>query len=109
VDLAAEAGGNCEVTQPGQTLDHHGVTIHGPLNLPGTGAVHASQMYARNVANFVAPMIKDGQLKIDTSDEVIRAALVTHDGQVLHEPTRAALGIPSPTSTTAVQPTGVTA
>ena len=108
VDLAAEAGGNCEVTQPGQTIDHHGVTIHGPLNLASTGAVHASQMYARNVTNFLAPLLKDGALNIDTSDEVIRAALVTHEGQILHEPTRMALGIASPASTTAPQPAGPT-
>ena len=111
VDLAAEAGGNCEVTQPGQTIEHHGVIVHGPLNLASSGAVHASQMYARNVTNFVTPLIKDGRLHIDTSDEVIRAALVTHGGQVLHEPTRAAMGL-APTTSTAgpvAQSTGVTA
>ena len=93
VDLAAEAGGNCEVTQPGRTIEHHGVIVHAPLDLPSTGAVHASQMYARNITNFVTPLIKDGRLNIDTSDEVVRATLVTHDGQVVHEPTRAAMGV----------------
>jgi NAD(P) transhydrogenase subunit alpha len=96
VDLAAEAGGNCELTQPGKTIEHNGVTIHAPLNLPSTGAVHASQMYARNIVNFVTPLVKDGQLTIDTTDEVIRGALVTHAGEVLHAPARATLASGSP-------------
>jgi NAD(P) transhydrogenase subunit alpha len=115
VDLAAEAGGNCELTQPGRTIEHHGVIVHGPLDLPGTGAVHASQMFARNVTNFLTSMIKDGRLNVDASDEVVRATLVTHDGQVVHEPTRVALGLTPSTSTStsapaaAAQPTGATA
>jgi NAD(P) transhydrogenase subunit alpha len=92
VDLAAEGGGNCELTQPGKTIEHAGVIIHAPLNLASSGAVHASQMYARNIVNLVAQFVKNGQVQIDTSDEVIRAALVTHQGEILHQPTKAALG-----------------
>ena len=92
VDMAAEAGGNCELTEPGKAVTHHGVTIHGPLNLPSSAAVHASQMYARNVTNFVLQLVKDGKVQIDLSDEVIRASLVTHQGQVVHESAKAAIG-----------------
>ncbi len=82
VDLAAEAGGNCELTQPGQTIEHGGVIIHGPLNLPSTASVHASQMYARNVTNLLKQIVKDGKLNLDFSDEIIKAACVTHNGEV---------------------------
>lgn len=71
VDLAAETGGNCELTVPGQTIGHGGVTIAGPLNLPSLGAVHASEMYARNVCNFVALFLKDGTLSFDWNDELL--------------------------------------
>jgi proton-translocating NAD(P)+ transhydrogenase subunit alpha len=91
VDLAAEAGGNCEATEPGRTIDLNGVTIHGPLNLPSTIPIHASQMYARNVSNFVMKMIQDGVLHLDLADELLRAPLITHRGEVLHEAARAAL------------------
>jgi NAD(P) transhydrogenase subunit alpha len=91
VDLAAEAGGNCELTQPGKTIEHNGVIIHGPLNLPGSGAIHASQMYARNITNFLTPLVKNGQLQLDLTDEIVRASLVTHEGQILHEAAKAAV------------------
>ena len=71
VDLAAETGGNCELTQPGRTIDSHGVTIDGPLNLASMGAQHASEMYARNVWNFVSLLLKDGTLAFDWSDELL--------------------------------------
>ncbi|CAN7238020.1 NAD(P) transhydrogenase subunit alpha [Pseudoxanthomonas sp. LjRoot168] len=71
VDLAAETGGNCELTRPGDTYAHHGVTIAGPLNLASLGAVHASEMYARNVLNFVALFVRDGALQFDWSDELL--------------------------------------
>jgi NAD(P) transhydrogenase subunit alpha len=91
VDLAAEAGGNCELTVPGKVIEHHGgVTVHGPTNLPSSAAVHASQLYARNIVAFVSQLVKDGNLRIDLSDEIIRAALVTHAGEVLHEPAKTA-------------------
>jgi len=83
VDLAAETGGNCELTQPGTTLEHHGVTILGPVNLPATVPLHASQMYARNVTSFLNHLVKDGKLQLDFTDEITRATCVTHDGKVL--------------------------
>ncbi|MDN5782880.1 MAG: NAD(P) transhydrogenase subunit alpha [Luteimonas sp.] len=71
VDLAAETGGNCELTQPGQTIEHGGVVIAGPLNLASSGALHASEMYARNVFNFVSLLLKDGALAFDWEDELL--------------------------------------
>ncbi len=71
VDLAAETGGNCELTRPGETLEHGGVTVAGPLNLASMGAVHASEMYARNVLNFVSLFVKDGALAFDWDDELL--------------------------------------
>jgi len=71
VDLAAETGGNCELTQPGDTIAHRGVTIAGPLNLASMGALHASEMYARNVYNFVSLLLKDGTLAFDWDDELL--------------------------------------
>ena len=71
VDLAAETGGNCELTQPGETVDSHGVAIAGPLNLASMGAQHASEMYARNVYNFVSLLLKDGALAFDWDDELL--------------------------------------
>lgn len=71
VDLAAETGGNCELTQPGRTIEHGGVTIAGPLNLASMGATHASEMFARNVFNFASLMLKDGALVFDWNDELL--------------------------------------
>ncbi len=71
VDLAAETGGNCEATEPGQTRDVGGVTVAGPLNLASMGAVHASEMFARNVYNFVVLFLKDGKLSFDWNDELL--------------------------------------
>jgi len=71
VDLAAETGGNCELTRPGETIDSGGVTIAGPLNLASSGALHASEMYARNVFNFVSLLLKDGALAFDWEDELL--------------------------------------
>ena len=77
VDLAAEAGGNCEGTQPGKTADVGGVIIHGPLNLPSTMPVHASQLYARNVSELLKLIVKDGALNVDLNDEIVKAARVS--------------------------------
>jgi NAD(P) transhydrogenase subunit alpha len=85
VDLAAEQGGNCALTVPGQEVVKHGVVIIGPLNLPSTVAFHASQMYARNVTSLLAHLMKEGQVQVDTTDEVTRGALVTHQGQIVHD------------------------
>ena len=91
VDLAAERGGNCELTQADQVISEHGVTIFGPTNLPSSVPYHASQMYARNVATFVAHLMKDKSLTIDMTDEITRETLVTRDGQVVHERLKAAV------------------
>lgn len=84
VDMAAEGGGNCELTVAGEDVDHGGVIIVGPLNLPSTLARHTSEMYARNVFNFIKPMIaEDGSLSIDWDDEVLDKSAVTRDGSVV--------------------------
>ena len=88
VDLLAEGGGNCELTRAGETVEHGGVRIIGPVNLPATVAYHASDMYARNLLNFIKPALKDGALTFDWNDEVFAAACVTHEGTIRHEPTR---------------------
>ena len=82
VDLAAETGGNCELTQPGREVREGGVAILGPLNLASTLPLHASQMYARNISSFAAQLIKDGALRLDFDDEIIRDTCVTHAGEV---------------------------
>jgi NAD(P) transhydrogenase subunit alpha len=88
VDLAAESGGNCELTVAGETVvTPNGVKILGPRNLPSELAQHASQMYARNLLNFLSPAIKNGELSIDWQDEVFAQSVLTHDGQVRHAPT----------------------
>jgi NAD(P) transhydrogenase subunit alpha len=85
VDLAAELGGNCALTEPGQTVVREGVTIVGSLNLPATMPVHASQMYSRNVWSFLTTIVKDGELELSFEDEIVRGTCVTHDGRVLGE------------------------
>jgi len=86
VDLASEGGGNCELTQPGETVDFEGrVTIHGPLNVPSQVPVHASEMYAKNLFNLVSPFIKEGELELDWEDEVIANTALTHDGEIKSE------------------------
>ncbi|MFZ2507598.1 MAG: NAD(P) transhydrogenase subunit alpha [Steroidobacteraceae bacterium] len=88
VDLLAENGGNCELTRAGETVDHKGVRIIGPVNLPASVAFHASEMYARNLLNFIKPALAAGVLTIDWTDEVFAASCVTHEGSIRHEPTR---------------------
>jgi H+-translocating NAD(P) transhydrogenase subunit alpha len=85
VDLAAERGGNCELTRADEVVSDHGVTIFGPTNLPSTVPYHASQLYARNVATFVAHLMKDKALTFDMTDEITRETLVTRDGELVHE------------------------
>ncbi len=82
VDLAAETGGNCELTQPGSEIVRNGVSILGPLNLPSTVPLHASQMYAKNVAAFLGHIVQDGKLRLDFEDQIIRDTCVTHAGEV---------------------------
>jgi len=91
VDLAVQQGGNCALAEPGETITAHGVTIIGELNLPAMVAVHASQLYARNLLNFVTHVAKEGELVIDLEEPVTDGALLTHDGSVRHEPTVALL------------------
>lgn len=88
VDLAAEQGGNCALTDPGKTVVKFGVTIHGPFNVPSSMAPQASQLYARNVTSFVSAIIKQGVLDIDMKDDLVRGSLVINKGEVVHEPTK---------------------
>ena len=88
IDLAAETGGNCELTKPNETIIDNKVTIVGPVNLPATMGRHASEMYARNLFNFIRPAIKDGDLKIDWDDEVFVQSLLTRDGEITHKATQ---------------------
>jgi len=91
VDVAAEQGGNCELTRPGETVTRGAVSILGPLNLPSTVPQHASQLYGRNMATFLALIVAGGELKIDLADEIVRETLVTRDGEVVHPRVREAL------------------
>lgn len=91
VDLAAEQGGNCELTEPGKTITVNGITIHGPLNLPSSMAPQASALYSKNVISLLQTLLKSGKVNIDLNDEVVRGALVTHKGEVLHTATKTAL------------------
>ncbi len=88
VDLAAETGGNCEVTQPGQVVEVDGVWVDGTTNVPSTMALHASQLYARNVTNLLQHLASDGQLKLDFEDEITKGCCVTHAGQIVNERVR---------------------
>ncbi len=88
IDLAAEGGGNCEVTEPGKPIEHNGVVVYGPLNVPSELPVHASEMYSRNLLNFLTPMIEDGEFRPDFDDEVIADSTLTRDGEIKHAPSR---------------------
>jgi NAD(P) transhydrogenase subunit alpha len=84
VDLAAERGGNCELTRADETVHVHGVTILGPTNLPSTVPYHASQMYAKNITTFLNHLVKDRAVRIDLTDEITRETLVTHEGAIVN-------------------------
>ncbi|MEJ2059991.1 MAG: Re/Si-specific NAD(P)(+) transhydrogenase subunit alpha [Gammaproteobacteria bacterium] len=88
IDLAAEGGGNCVFTVPGETIEKHGVVVHGPLNVPSQVPFHASEMYAKNVFNFLSPMIQEGQFTPNWEDEIQAQSVLTHEGAIKHEPTR---------------------
>ena len=94
VDLAAERGGNCELTRPDEVVVENGVTILGPTNLPSTVPYHASQMYAKNISTFLLHLAKDGVVRIDREDEITRETLVAQGGEVVHPRVRQALGLP---------------
>ena len=91
IDLAAESGGNCELTVPGEAFGHERVMIYGPLNVPAMLPVHASEMYAKNLYNFLSLIIRDGQVDPDWDDEIVASATLTHGGEIRHEPTRQAV------------------
>jgi len=107
VDVAAERGGNCELTRPGETVVEHQVVILGPLNLAANVPYHASQLYARNVASFLGHLLRDARpaaapLPFDTADEITRETLIVHGGEVVHERVRQLLGLaPSPAASPA--------
>ena len=88
IDLAAENGGNCELTQPGEIINHQGVIIDGRLNLPAQVPVHASQMLSKNISKLLTDIIKDSKLSFDLENEIIKGCLVTHEGNITHEMTK---------------------
>ncbi len=89
IDMAAEGGGNCELTRPGEQYNHpNGVFIYGPLNIPGMLPVHASDQYARNLMHFLTPFIKDGELRLDWDDEVLTGSVLTRDGRIVNKGVR---------------------
>jgi NAD(P) transhydrogenase subunit alpha len=95
VDIAAERGGNCEVTRPGEVVEENGVRVFGPVNLPSTIPYHASQMYAKNILTFLKFLLnKEGNLTLNREDEIVRETLVTHGGEVVHPKVRELLGLP---------------
>ena len=88
IDLAAETGGNCELTKAGKEVDHNGVIVYGPKNTASALCQHASEMYSRNLYNFLTLIIKDGELNLDWDDQVLADSCLTHDGEIKHGPTR---------------------
>jgi len=84
VDLAAEGGGNCELTQPGETILHNRVKIFGPINVPSTVSGHASELYAKNLLNLLSLLIKDGKIHIDLDDQILKDSLITHGGAIVN-------------------------
>jgi H+-translocating NAD(P) transhydrogenase subunit alpha len=95
IDLAAERGGNCELTKPDETVVKHGVTIIGEFNLAGAVPYHASQMYARNVTAFLLHLVKDGNVQLNLNDEIIRETLVTHEGEIVNMRVREFFSLPA--------------
>ena len=87
MDLASENGGNCELTEKDEVVDHNGVTIDGTSNIPGSMPVHASELYAKNITAFITYMINDGQLELDLDDEIVSGAMYTHLGEITNEAT----------------------
>ena len=88
IDLAAENGGNCELTQPGEIINHNGVIIDGRLNLPAQVPYHASQMLSKNMAKFLGDIIKEGKIQFDMENEIVHGCLLTHEKKIVHEMTR---------------------
>ena len=94
IDLAAEMGGNCELTKPGEVNVVNGVRIDGTLNLASSVAAHASQLYSRNVSALLGLVLKDGKIDLDMNDEITKGTVITQDGEVVHAPTKSAMGGP---------------
>jgi len=94
VDLASERGGNCALTRPGETIVAHGVTIIGPINLPTTMPYHASQMYANNIVNLLKEIVKEGQLDLDPSNEIVEGTVVCRGGEIVHARVRELMELP---------------
>jgi H+-translocating NAD(P) transhydrogenase subunit alpha len=94
VDLAAGTGGNCALTRPGEDVEHNGVIIMGPLNVPATVPLHSSQLYSRNLTSFLALIVDKGTLRIDMADEILKGACVAFEGGTVHPKVAAALGQP---------------
>jgi NAD(P) transhydrogenase subunit alpha len=92
IDVAAEQGGNCELTRPGEEVEQDGVAILGPLNMASSVANHASQMFAKNLASFLGLIVKAGELKIDVADEIVAGTLVCRGGEIVNDRVREALG-----------------
>jgi NAD(P) transhydrogenase subunit alpha len=95
IDIAAERGGNCELTKSGEKIDVNGVAIVGFINLATSVPYHASQMYAKNVTNFLLNMVKDGQLKLNMEDEIVRSTLVTEGGEIVNPRIREFFSLPA--------------
>jgi H+-translocating NAD(P) transhydrogenase subunit alpha len=95
VDLAAERGGNCELTKPDETTVAHGVTIIGEFNLAATVPYHASQLYARNVSAFLQHLAREGKLQLNLQDDIIRETMVTHEGEVVNARVREFFSLPA--------------
>ena len=93
IDIAAERGGNCELTRPGEETEEAGVRILGPVNLPSMVPYHASQMYSRNITSFLKHLLKDGRFALDSQDEIVRETMVTHAGEIVHPRVRELLGL----------------
>jgi len=96
VDLAAERGGNCELTRVGETIMEHGVSIIGAINLASSVPYHASQMYARNLMTFLLYLVKDGKVQLNTQDEIIRETMVAHGGEIVNARVREFFKLPAP-------------
>jgi NAD(P) transhydrogenase subunit alpha len=93
VDLAAEQGGNCDCTVPGETVTRHGVTVIGPVNFPSTVPYHASQLYSRNITSFLGVVFKEGRVDAECKDEIACESLLTRDGRLVNQKVESALGL----------------
>ncbi|HYH13189.1 MAG TPA: Re/Si-specific NAD(P)(+) transhydrogenase subunit alpha [Thermomicrobiales bacterium] len=96
VDLAGEMGGNCELSQPGQTVVEHNVTIMAPTNIPSLIPVHASQVLSKNIQSFIGLIIRDGALDVNFDDDIVAGTAIVHNGEIVHELTRKVMGLPEP-------------